>query len=585
MSFLSVNAKSDLEMQRKAEQARREIVDSLDHGRIDELRMGIIAFILNQVSSSNNPMDFDYQTLLSTSFGLGPDSSFIISEAIDETEWTKLSSLSTKYVPDVFAVLASNVCRQYSDSGTDATEATPDSIVRLAQRILAIKPDDKVADICCGSGTFILKSAVIEPAAHYYGCEINPNNKLIATINSILLDDAIEIELQDAFNLLAEHPEIRFDKIFSNYPLRLPMRSLGKGTKLLEQISEVIPGFSKVTSSDWIFNALLVELLADGGKAIGIMTNGSTWNGTDVAVRKFFVENGFIESVIALPGRMFVSTPIPTSLIVLSKGNTKVRIVDATKLCHQGRRYNEFNPEDVETILTALQTDSEYSKIIELERLRENDYTLHLGRYLEKEELTFKDARPFGEVIKSIKRGAPCTARQLDEMASDKKTNMQFLMLGNIQNGIIDEELPYLSRIDSNLEKYCLKDNSLILTKNGYPYKVAIARVPEGHKIMANGNLYIIEVDEEKADPVYLKAFFESEKGIGVLKSITVGATIPSIGVDNLKKVQIPIPTLEEQKHIAGKYQAALDEIAIYKLKIEKAMGRLHHIFDEESEG
>ena len=126
---------------------------------------------------------------------------------------------------------------------------------------------------------------------------------------------------------------------------------------------------------------------------------------------------------------------------------------------------------------------------------------------------------------------------------------------------------------------------SMILSKNGYPYKLAVAKVPEGHEILANGNLYIIELDQEKIDPYYLKAFFESEQGIAVLKSITVGATVPNIGVDSLKKVIIPVPPLAQQKRISEQYQMTLDEIAIHKLKLEKAFSKLHHIFDNESEG
>ena len=58
----------------------------------------------------------------------------------------------------------------------------------------------------------------------------------------------------------------------------------------------------------------------------------------------------------------------------------------------------------------------------------------------------------------------------------------------------------------------------------GYPYKVAVAEVKEGQKIMGNGNLYIVELDEEKIDPYYLAAFLSSEQGTAALKSITVGA-------------------------------------------------------------
>ena len=127
-----------------------------------------------------------------------------------------------------------------------------------------------------------------------------------------------------------------------------------------------------------------------------------------------------------------------------------------------------------------------------------------------------------------------------------------------------------------------MKNNSLILSKNGYPYKVAVVAVKEGQRILANGNLYIIELDEQRANPYYVKEFFDSEQGIAALKSITVGATIPNIGVDKLKKLLIPVPSMEEQLRIAREYQATQDEIAMLKLRLEKTVNKLHHIFDEE---
>ena len=313
------------------------------------------------------------------------------------------------------------------------------------------------------------------------------------------------------------------------------------------------------------------------------MTNGSTWNSIDMPMRKYFVERKMVECVISLPGKMFASTNIATTLIILSHNNDSVRMIDATKHCQQGRRQNEFSEENIATIMDALYNDQDYSKSISIEELRANEYNLSLSRYAS-EDLSFHNGVPFESVIKSISRGAPCTASQLDEMVSDSVTNMQYLMLANIQNGMIDDKLPYLSYIDPKYERYCLKNNTLILSKNGYPYKVAVASVQEGQRILANGNLYIIELDETKANPYFIKAFFDSEQGHAVLKSITVGATIPNIGVDKLKKVEIPLPSMEEQERIAQKYQAALDEITVIKLRLEKAVNKLHHIFDEESD-
>ena len=192
---------------------------------------------------------------------------------------------------------------------------------------------------------------------------------------------------------------------------------------------------------------------------------------------------------------------------------------------------------------------------------------------------TLENAIVFGDVIKSISRGAPCTASQLDEMAAKGETNMRYLMLANINDGVIDDNLPYLANIEPKFEKYCLKNNSLIISKNGLPYKIVVASVKDGQKILASGNLYIIELDTTRVDPYYLKAFFDSEQGEAVLKSISVGAVVLNIGVESLKKIMVPILPLEKQQKIAQEYKAKLAEIADIKSRLAKELDSLHQIF------
>ena len=453
MSSFNMDLLKDEEMLQKAKQAIWDIGNCFQTANYkNDVSIVLAAYLLHKVAEYNNPFDFSYKKLLSADFGLGTDSSMVIAESIKAEKWEKLIELVKKYPPEVFAVAALK-SENNSAFKMNGTEETPESIIKLAQRILAVKPGDRVADLCCGYGSFLYECAKEEPAAEYTGYDINTNSYLIAKVRSCLVNSHINIILRDIFSLDENPPQELFDKIFSNYPFRLPLRNLGGGAKFIEKLSAQFPGFSKATSSDWIFNAMICKLLSESGKAIGIMTNGSTWNSIDTSMRQYFVENGLIESVIALPGRMFEYTAIATSLIVMSKGNQNVRIVDATKVCQQGRRYNEFSAEDIETIVSALDVDSEYSRSIDLDELRKNEYTLSLSRYL-KEELSFSNATPFEDVIKSITRGAPCTAKQLDEMVSDSVTTMQYLMLSNIQNGMIDNKLPYLSFIDPKYEKY-----------------------------------------------------------------------------------------------------------------------------------
>ena len=154
-------------------------------------------------------------------------------------------------------------------------------------------------------------------------------------------------------------------------------------------------------------------------------------------------------------------------------------------------------------------------------------------------------------------------------------------MLANMQNGAISGDLPYLKRLDPKLEKYCIRNGNLLLSKNGSPFKVAVAEIEEGRKLLGNGNLLIIELDESKVNPYFMLAFFDSEMGIAALKSIAVGSVIQHVSLESLKKLTVPLPSLKEQKEIAVRYQAKVDEIKMLQLRLQKAQNELKSVFGE----
>ena len=166
-----------------------------------------------------------------------------------------------------------------------------------------------------------------------------------------------------------------------------------------------------------------------------------------------------IECVIALPARLFAGTAIATSMIVFSRNNKGVRLVDASELFVEGRRVNELSYENISLIINAAKNDSDISMYVSAEQLRDNDYVLSMNRYIVH---YVADGMAFGDVIKRITRGAQLNAKALDEITTTVPTDMQYLMLANIKNGLIDKELPYLKSIDKKNDKYCLSNHSLI---------------------------------------------------------------------------------------------------------------------------
>lgn len=465
------------------------------------------------------------------------------------------------------------------DTSYSAQETeTPLSIIKLVLRLMGISKGESVADFGCGMGCFLSEAIKENQDVQFFGVDIDTTLKQIASLKCKLLTENVCVEQKNMFALCNSK---RFDKVFSNYPFGTQLRNLKGGTDHFEEIKKSFPDIVKVTSSDWIFNSLLISCLKEKGKAYAIMTNGSTWNSIDKPIREYFVRKGFIEMVISLPANMFAYTNIPTTLIVMSKGNKGIRMVDVSKVYEAGRRQNTFSEENVNRIIELISGNNENSAFITAEKIEENDFVISPSRYLA-EEIEVKYGVEFGSVIKRITRGAPLRADELDEMVSEEPTMCQYLMLANIKNGIIDDNLPYLKEIDAKYEKYLIRNNNLLLSKNGAPFKVAVAEVEEEKRLLGNGNLYIIELDEEKINPYYLKAFFESEIGGILLKRIAVGASMPNIAVDSLKKIKVPMPSLEKQKKVIEKTMAKMDEVKILRLKLEKAIQSMKTFFEEE---
>lgn len=535
------------------------------------------AYVLLKATENSNIVFDTLDTYLSTAGEDENRSLFIIENT--RNLWNSLRDIRYKFDADVLKA----VLLYYEPSGFKMNaDQTPVGISRLAIKLMQIKAGDRVADFCTGRGSFLREAFISEPNAEYYGNDVYTQAVEIAKIRSELMEGSFEIVQKDTLEI--ENSERRFDVVFSNYPFGMRVKDAwgANGNNYMEFV-EKYPEFSKAVSLDWFFNKAAYSCISGPRRAVCLMTYGSTWNSLDANARKHFLSKGIVEAVITLPEKVFESTSIGTVMIVLSHGNTSVMMVDARNMCERGRRLNVITDENIEEIYNAFCVEGQYSKSVSCEEIAKNDYIINPIRYMQ-EDIVVENAVPFETIIRKITRGAQIQASQLDSLVSDEVTDYQYLMLANIQDGMIDEDLPFISEIEPKMEKYCIKNNSLIISKNGAPFKVAIANVAPGKKLLANGNLYVIELDEDKVDPYYIKAFFESDKGAAALRSIVVGAVIPNIGVEQLKKLNVPLVSLEEQREISLKYQALTDEVKILKRKVDKAINSLKHIFDESEE-
>ena len=558
----------------------RSIYSCLDPLPGDDGRRIVYAAYLMYKIKEHRLMDFEtgmLSELSPESLDMPEDIFYAIRESISSDEWSRLKPFLGGADAQEFAITAMHYRVPQYSKGT--LETTPDSVVELAEAILQIDTHDRVADIGCGVGSFLNHVASKRHDAVFCGIDKYQAGLIIARIRADLLDSKVEYLCRDVFTV----KDMRFDKIFANYPFGFRVRQLVHDPAEVNDVFGNYPGLNLSSSSDWLFNAQICNMLSSEGRAVAIMTNGSTWNTSDAKIRQSFIDRGLIEAVILLPGRLFGYTGIPTTMIVLSHGNKEVRLVNAYEICHQGRRNNEFLADDIDRIVAALHEDSPYSILVNKKQMAENEFTLNFHSYATS-EIPAKDAKPFKSIVKKIFRGASIRAEELDDMTSDEITPYRYLRLSDIQDSLISAEIPYLKEIPPRMERNCVKNGALLLSKNGKPFKVAIAEVDENEKVLASANIFIIELDEELVDPYYLLAFFDSDEGRVFLNSVSVGTTLPGINLSLLQKAQIPIPSKNVQTRIAEAYKTKLDEVAVLKRRLSKALDNLHHAYSSIEE-
>ncbi len=471
-------------------------------------------------------------------------------------KWDIVNELST--------ICSAEACMSlllYDDSlsQTERFDETPSAVNLLAAKLMNISSGKKVADLCTGTLSFIRQCISLGLDCNYIGSEINSQALYIAMLRADILGN-VTITSEDSLKLSG-----KYDYVFCHSVFGVKWRYY-------------YPDCGHSASADWLFAQKCVELLDNGGKAVCIMTNGSTRNNCDKKMRERFINSGYIETIIALPEKIYSNTAISSTIMVLSKGNESVNFIDASDEFTPTRRINIISDENILQIQSVVGKYTPISCVIRNDIIAKNDYDLYTKNYTEKQP-DMQNAVSFSDLITRITRGAQVKASELDTLVCEIETDTRLLMLSDMSKGIISDKLPYLNKLEKRYEKYCANNRDIILSKNGYPVKTAVTNISGDEKILVNGNLYIIEIDKSKAEPYYLKAYFDSEKGQAQLKSICVGVTLPNIPIEALKKLQIPMCSLSEQKKIADKYLTKQQEAIELQKKLEAVEQELKEFF------
>jgi len=493
--------------------------------------------------------------------------------------WRFFGDILEKNSADTFARIV-----LFSESdGWRSNYGTSESLINLSDALLDIKEGETVADMGCGKGNFILSTAHKYPAARYFGFDISKEDVLIAKIKVavakqygyISRNTEISIREQDIFALqreLATSNGKKYNKVFSHYPFNMRKTEVPWDDKIKDLITIV-------STANWAFHYLVYNMLEKGGKGIVIMPTGATFNHTEKRIRQYFLEEGYMEAVISLPGGMLNEAMVPVCALLLSNNpeeNKKGICIYSVTSYQKGRRQNSLNKSDIDKIVNEY-----HNNFVRMETIRERNYEIHPSVYYDKTTLEIETV-PFGSLTvgeRGITRAGALLAKELDDLKSEEDTNCYYLNSADIRDGEISDNLPRLKTIPERNRRFILEDNSFIITKNA-PYKMAYVKTTNGRNILVNGNIYIIKLDTKKVNPYFVKAFFESKKGMELLNSISTGSIISNISLDTLSNMPFPKVPVEKQNEIAAAYLACSDKIKAKNKELNELKTELDTVCD-----
>ncbi len=130
-------------------------------------------------------------------------------------------------------------------------------------------------------------------------------------------------------------------------------------------------------------------------------------------------------------------------------------------------------------------------------------------------------------------------------------------------NRITRQNLPLITDADRDrLKKYSLKAGDIVFSRVGSVDRRALVRKEEDGWLFS-GRCLRVRLDETKANPAFVSFQFGLESFKEYIRSIAVGATMPSLNTQILSDVQIILPSLAEQKSIANILSAVDDKIEL----------------------
>lgn len=313
---------------------------------------------------------------------------------------------------------------------------------------------------------------------------------------------------------------------------------------------------------------LALHLKSEGILSIVLPAKITFGGGRVKELREFLQSMYCIKEIAELPSGIFENTAVKAYLLTITTGRTDEvtikRYVTNTKNPRKdgiGRLVVQDDTFVLEDELTDM-GDWNVDRIFESQ---DEDWIRFQESNVKKQELG---------TVAAIFRGKAVSHK-------DPTGNIGVVNISNIGEYEIDySNLDHLEEEERKVTNYLLKDGDLLIPARGTAIRVAIFK-EQTYPCIASSNVIVIRAIDESLSTTYLKLFFDSPLGRKMLITRQQGTAVMNISYKELNNIEIPLPSVEEQKQIADTYTR---EFEVYKKAIQEAESRWSSVLAELQE-
>ncbi|MDE0396168.1 MAG: class I SAM-dependent DNA methyltransferase [Candidatus Poribacteria bacterium] len=347
--------------------------------------------------------------------------------------------------PDILGRAYEYLLRKFAEGqGQSAGEFyTPKEVGWLMARLINPEPYTTIYDPACGSGGLLIKPRLLFAQTHrddksqapqIYGQELTPTTYAMAKMNTFLHDFiGADIQIGDTFRnpRFTENSSSlkRFDYVVAN-----PMWNQKEYDEVFyesDNWNRFSDGIAPSSSADWGWVQHILASVKENGRAAIVLDTGAVSRGSgsqnadrERDIRKKFVEEDLIESVVLLPENLFYNTSAPGIVLLLNRNKPAERkgqilLINLSQHFEKGKPKNILTDDAIAAateVYQAWESREKLSNAITLEDAQKTDYNLSPSQFVDVGDKV--EHRPVNEILSDLTE-ARITREKADKTLED----------------------------------------------------------------------------------------------------------------------------------------------------------------------